>query len=89
MGAQRIFTDTGLLPPAGTPPVLNTHDVSPDMHFGGRAGIQWREADWAFELCGYYIPQAEESHTTAIPSRGRVERAWRNASIASPITTTR
>src|SRR5207237_4187023 len=55
LGTQ-IFADTGILPPAGTPPVLNLHDVSPDMHFGGRASVQWREGDYAFELCGFYIP---------------------------------
>src|SRR5262249_38138435 len=64
-----LFADTGLLPPAGTPPVLNTHDVSPDMHFGGKGGLQFRDGDFAFELCGFYLPQAEESHITAIPSR--------------------
>src|SRR5262249_30768042 len=47
-----LFADTGLRRPAGTPPGLNTHDVSPDMHLGGGGGRQARDGGFACEVAG-------------------------------------
>jgi hypothetical protein len=65
----QTFANTGLLPPAGTPAVLNTHDISPTMQIGVRAAVVWREPEWAVEVCGFYVPQNTVSHTLAAPAQ--------------------
>lgn len=55
---------TGTLPPAGSPAVLDYHDVSQEMHFGPKLSLQWREEDFGFEVTGYYIGQQSHSSMT-------------------------
>jgi hypothetical protein len=74
LGGTQIFADTGLLQPG--PAILNTHDVNPDMQFGGRASVMWRECDYAFELCGFYIGQHDTTAGAAIPARINVGYAF-------------
>jgi hypothetical protein len=69
INGTQTFANTGLLPPAGTPAVLNTHDLSPDMQLGIRAGLVWREPEWGFEVCGFYVPNNTTSTTAAVPAR--------------------
>jgi hypothetical protein len=69
VGGTQVFTTTGRLPPPGSQPVVNTHDVSPQMQFGPRASVMWREPCWAFELTGFYLSESTVASTTVIPAR--------------------
>jgi hypothetical protein len=64
-----VDAHNGTLPPPGTPAVLNTHDVSPNLQSGVCASVIFREGDFAFEICGFYLGQQTESHTTLIPGQ--------------------
>jgi hypothetical protein len=69
MNGTQVFTNTGFLPPPGAVPVLNTHDVSPEMVPGVRASLIFREPEWAVELTGFYLANGHFSHTTDIASQ--------------------
>jgi hypothetical protein len=69
VGGTQLFADTGFLPPAGTPAILDYHDVSQEMHFGYRAGLMVRQENYCFELAGFYIPQQTQTTVRQVPSQ--------------------
>jgi hypothetical protein len=69
INGTQVFANTGTLPPAGTPAVLNTHDISPEMQAGVRASLIWREPEWAVELTGFYSGVSHITHTLEAPAQ--------------------
>jgi hypothetical protein len=65
----QTFANTGILPPPGSQPILSSQDINPDMQIGVRGALVWREPEWAFEVCGFYVPDTTAVHTAVIPAR--------------------
>src|SRR5262249_23415557 len=60
--------DTGDPPPAGSPQILDSSDVSPNMTWGVRAGIGYRWENQAVEVTGFYLGESNSFALRAAPN---------------------